>query len=173
VRVVAATNKALEKLQREGKFREDLWYRMGAAAIELPPLRNRRDDIPLLVERFLAEFTASTGRSMRVADAAMKLLVEYSWPGNVRQLRAFIERLVILANSNVIDAAAVRAGLPAESPVAATPAAAPRAPESLSDAEDEHIKRVLAACNGNKTKASEILGIERKTLYRKLERMGL
>ncbi len=173
VRVIAATNKDLEKLTREGTFREDLWYRMGAAAIELPPLRQRREDIPLLVERFISEFTASSGRPMHVSDSAMKLLVEYSWPGNVRQLRSFIERLVILASLNVIDAAAVRAGLPAESPLAAAPAAAPRAPESLSDAEDEHIKRVLAACNGNKTKASEILGIERKTLYRKLERMGL
>jgi transcriptional regulator with PAS, ATPase and Fis domain len=169
VRVVAATNKDLDKMQREGKFREDLWYRLGSAAIELPALRNRRDDIPLLVEHFLNEFAAQYDRHLRCNDAAMKLLTDYSWPGNVRQLRSLIERLVILSNSPVLDATAVRAALPAE---AAPPlAAAPRAPESLSDAEDEHIKRVLAATSGNKTKAAEILGIERKTLYRKLERM--
>jgi DNA-binding NtrC family response regulator len=171
VRVVAATNKDLEKLQREGKFREDLWYRLGSAAIELPPLRNRRDDIPLLVDHFLNEFAAQYGRHLHCNDGALKLLVEYSWPGNVRQLRSLIERLVILSSSTVLDAAAVRAALPAEVAAPATAAAPPRAPESLSDAEDEHIKRVLTATGGNKTKAAEILGIERKTLYRKLERM--
>jgi transcriptional regulator with PAS, ATPase and Fis domain len=171
VRVVAATNKDLEKLQREGKFREDLWYRLGSASIELPPLRNRRDDIPLLVDHFLNEFAVQYGRHLRCDDAALKLLTEYSWPGNVRQLRSLIERLVILSSSTVLDVSAVRAALPAEVATPATVAAAPRAPESLSDAEDEHIKRVLAATGGNKTKAAEILGIERKTLYRKLERM--
>ncbi len=170
VRVVAATNKDLEKLQREGKFREDLWYRLGSASIELPPLRNRREDIPLLVDHFLDEFAAQYGRRLRCDSGGLKLLTEYSWPGNVRQMRSLLERLVILSNSAVLDAGAVRAVLPAE--VAAPPApAAPRKPESLSDAGDEHIKRVLAATGGNKTKAAEILGIERKTLYRKLDRM--
>jgi DNA-binding NtrC family response regulator len=172
VRVIAATNKDLLKLQREGKFREDLWYRLGAATIELPPLRNRRDDIPLLVEHFLGEFAGQYGRRLRCDAGAMKLLTEYSWPGNVRQLRHLVERLVILSSATVLDTVAVRAALPLET-ATAPPAepAAPRAPESLSDAEDEHIKRVLAATGGNKTKAAEILGIERKTLYRKLGRM--
>ncbi len=172
VRVVAATNKDLEKMQREGKFREDLWYRLSAATIELPALRHRKDDIALLVEHFLAEFAAQYGRAVRCDSGAMKLLTEYSWPGNVRQLRHLIERLVILSSSLTLDAAAVRAVLPKDhtsSPVASTPASAPA--EKLSEAEDEHIRRVLASTGGNKTKTAEILGIERKTLYRKLSRM--
>jgi len=173
VRVIAATNKDLEGMQREGKFREDLWYRLSAATIELPPLRHRREDIPLLVDRFLSEFAGQYGKHIRCDAAALKVLMEYSWPGNVRQLRHLIERLVILTNGPAIDAAAVRAVLPKDTPTqsgSGTPAPA-LPPEKLSDAEDEHIKRVLAATSGNKTKAAEILGIERKTLYRKLERM--
>jgi len=172
VRVVAATNKNLEALQREGKFREDLWYRLSVATIELPALRNRREDIPQLVEHFLAQADAHYGRQMRCDAAAMKLLTEYAWPGNVRQLLHLIERLVILSTAPVIDAAAVRGVLPAGAVTAAVSAAPPPTTESLSDAEDEHIKRVLTATGGNKTKAAEILGIERKTLYRKLGRMG-
>ena len=174
VRVVAATNKNLEAMQREGKFREDLWYRLSVATIELPALRHRREDIPRLVEHFLASAATQYGRQMRCDAAAMTLLTEYAWPGNVRQLLHLIERLVILSSAPVIDAAAVRAVLPAVSPAesAAAQAMAPASTESLSDAEDEHIKRVLAATAGNKTKAAEILGIERKTLYRKLGRMG-
>jgi DNA-binding NtrC family response regulator len=170
LRVIAATNKDLEKMQREGKFREDLWYRLSVATIDLPPLRHRREDIPLLIERFLEEFSVQYGRRVRCDAGAIKLLTEYSWPGNVRQLRHFIERLVILSSATVLDAALVRASLPAAG--AATPAPPAGSPESLSDAEDEHIKRVLTATGGNKTKAAEILGIERKTLYRKLGRMN-
>ncbi len=171
VRVIAATNKDLEKMQREGKFREDLWYRLSVATIELPPLRERREDIPQLVEHFLRASGEHYGRTVRVDAAAMKLLSEYSWPGNVRQLLHLIERLVILSSSPVITADVVRAVLPAE-PAAPMPAQEPSPTTALADAEDEHIKRVLAATGGNKTKAAEILGIERKTLYRKLERMG-
>jgi DNA-binding NtrC family response regulator len=173
VRVIAATNKDLAQQRAEGKFRDDLWYRLSVAYFELPPLRQRRQDIPLLVEHFLTQAAGHYGRRMRVEPGAMKLLTDYSWPGNVRQLQHLLERLVILHGAPVLDTAAIRAILPAESSVPpAALAAAAAAADSLSATEEQQIRKVLAATAGNKTKAAEILGIERKTLYRKLERMG-
>ncbi len=169
VRVIAATNKDLTKLRAEGKFRDDLWYRLSVAYVDLPPLRERRDDIPLLLDHFLDEFGALYGRRVRLQDDAVRVLVGYSWPGNVRQLRHLMERATILSSAAVLDGAAVRALLPSEQ--AASPASAAAPPEKLADASEEHIRKVLAATGGNKTRAAEILGIERKTLYRKLERM--
>ncbi len=170
VRVIAATNRDLNKLRAEGRFREDLWYRLSVAYLELPPLREHREDIPALAERLLAEFAQLYGRRARLEPEAVQALTEYSWPGNVRQLRHLLERLVILSSSPVLDAESVRSALPTDFP--APPAAAGTAPpERLSDAEEEHIRKVLAATGGNKPRAAAILGIERKTLYRKLARM--
>jgi DNA-binding NtrC family response regulator len=172
VRVIAASNKELGSLVGKGLFREDLWYRLNVASLEIPPLRQRREDIPQLVEHFLREFSKAHGRPVRLENGALRLLLEHSWPGNVRQLRHVLEKLVILTPGGVVDAGAVRAALDAY--VLAGAAGAPPSSKSLTDLsalEEEHIRKVLEATAGNKSRAAAILGIERKTLYRKLERM--
>jgi len=164
VRVIAATNKNIQKMVDEGKFREDLWYRLNTVRITLPPLRERREDVPLLARFFVNKYNGRYNREVKLMDSGVRALQDYVWPGNVRQLQHTIERLTILADR--IDADAVRFALTAmesrERPV-----------ETLADAEEDQIRRVLAATGGNKSKAAQILGIERKTLYRKLERMKL
>jgi DNA-binding NtrC family response regulator len=164
VRVIAATNRDLQRLVDEKKFREDLWYRLNTVRILLPPLRERRTDIPLLARFYINKYNARYNRDVRLMDSGVKALQDYTWPGNVRQLQHVIERLTILADR--VDSDTVHDALTAmesrEKPV-----------ETLADAEEDQIRRVLAATGGNKSKAAQILGIERKTLYRKLERMKL
>ena len=166
VRVVAATNRDLQKLAEEGKFQEDLWYRLNVVRIPMPPLRERRGDVPLLARFFLNKYNERYSRDVRLMESGIKALQEYTWPGNVRQLQHLIERLTILAPNERIDQESVNDALAAmESRESAT--------ETLEDAEREQIRKVLAATGGNKSRAAQILGIERKTLYRKLERMKL
>jgi DNA-binding NtrC family response regulator len=164
VRVVAATNRDLQEMVDEGKFREDLWYRLNTVRISMPPLRERRDDIPPLVRFFFNKYTARYKRDVKLMDSGVKALQDYTWPGNVRQLQHMVERLTILADQ--IDAAAVNSALTIMEN-------RDRPMDTLADAEEDQIRRVLAATGGNKSKAAQILGIERKTLYRKLERMKL
>ena len=164
VRVIAATNRDLQRMVEDGKFREDLWHRLNVVRIMMPPLRERRGDIPLLARFFLNKFNQLYTRDVKLTDSGIKALQDYTWPGNVRQLQHLIERLSVLAER--VDAPAVLQALTVmesrEKPV-----------ETLADAEEEQIRRVLAATGGNKSKAAQILGIERKTLYRKLDRMKL
>jgi DNA-binding NtrC family response regulator len=164
VRVLAATNREMQKLVEDGKFREDLWFRLNVVRIVIPPLRDRRGDVPLLARFFLNKYNARYKQSARLMESGLRALQECTWPGNVRQLQHLIERLTILAPSGRIDAEAVQQALAAmearEEPV-----------ETLAEAEEEQIRRVVAATGGNKSRAAQILGIERKTLYRKLERM--
>ena len=172
VRVVAASNRDLRQLVAEKRFREDLWYRLQVACLTLAPLRERREDIPLLVEQFLAAQRERLGRSLRLGDSAMKTAVQYSWPGNVRQLQNLIERLAILHSGPVVEEATFAEALRALDPGRILRLSGEaRGDESLGGIEEEHIRRVLEATHGNKTRAAEILGIERKTLYRRLERM--
>ncbi|MGO4879563.1 MAG: sigma-54-dependent transcriptional regulator [Bryobacteraceae bacterium] len=164
VRVIAATNRDMQQMVDEGKFREDLWFRLNVVRIVIPPLRDRRGDVPLLARFFLNKYNGRYSQAARLMESGMKALQEYTWPGNVRQLQHLVERLTILAPSARIDAEAVEQALTImesrEEPV-----------ETLAEAEEEQIRRVLAATGGNKSRAAQILGIERKTLYRKLERM--
>jgi DNA-binding NtrC family response regulator len=166
VRVIAATNRDLRKMVEEGKFREDLWHRLNVVPIKLPPLRDRRGDVPLLARFFVSKYNARYGRDVKLLESGIKAMQEFTWPGNVRQLQHLIERLSILAPNDRIDADAVQEALRAmenrEQPV-----------ETLAEAEEDQIRKVLAATGGNKSRAAHILGIERKTLYRKLERMKL
>jgi DNA-binding NtrC family response regulator len=166
VRVLAATNRDLQKMVEEGKFREDLWFRLNVVRIVIPPLRERRGDVPLLARAFLNKYNSRYQREVRLLESGMKALQEYTWPGNVRQLQHLMERLTILAPNDRIDDDAVLGALSVmesrEHPV-----------ETLAEAEEEQIRRVLVATGGNKSRAAQILGIERKTLYRKLERMKL
>jgi transcriptional regulator with PAS, ATPase and Fis domain len=164
VRIVAATNRDLQRMVEDGKFREDLWHRLNVVRIVMPPLRERRGDVSLLARFFLNKFNHLYTREVKLTESGIKALQDYTWPGNVRQLQHLIERLSVLAER--VDAPAVLQALTVmesrDKPV-----------ETLADAEEEQIRRVLAATGGNKSKAAQILGIERKTLYRKLDRMKL
>ncbi|HEY9142303.1 MAG TPA: sigma-54 dependent transcriptional regulator [Bryobacteraceae bacterium] len=164
VRVLAATNRDLQRQVEEKKFREDLWYRLNTVRISIPPLRERRADVPLLARFFANKYNARYQREVKLMDSGVQALKDYIWPGNVRQLQHLVERLVILTER--IDGETVANALTSmdsrERPV-----------ETLADAEEEQIRRVIAATGGNKSKAAQVLGIERKTLYRKLERMKL
>jgi len=166
VRVIAATNHDLQKMVEEDKFREDLWFRLNVVRLKVLPLRERRGDVPLLAHYFLKKYNERYGQQTKLTGPGVKALEDYTWPGNVRQLQHMIERLSILAPSGRIDEAAVREAIAATEP-------REHATETLADAETEQIRRVLAATGGNKSRAARLLGIERKTLYRKLEAMGL
>ncbi|HEX5432238.1 MAG TPA: sigma-54 dependent transcriptional regulator [Bryobacteraceae bacterium] len=166
VRVAAATNRDVQKMVDEGKFREDLWYRLNVVRLTVPPLCERPTDIPLLVHYFLKRYNERYSLETRLIDSGLKAMADYSWPGNIRQLQHMMERLTILAPGNRIDDAAVRQAVEQMD-------SRESASETLADTEAEQIRRVLGATNGNKSRAAKILGIERKTLYRKLERMGL
>jgi DNA-binding NtrC family response regulator len=166
VRVVAATNRDLQKMVEEGKFREDLWYRLNVVRIILPPLVERRGDVPLLAHYFLKKYNERYHQHARLTESALRVLEDYSWPGNVRQLQHMIERLTIVTPQGRIDDAAVREAIELTEP-------RDTSSETLADTEADQIRRVLAATGGNKSRAAKILGIERKTLYRKLDKMGL
>jgi DNA-binding NtrC family response regulator len=166
VRVVVATNRDLQKMVEEGKFREDLWYRLNVVRLTVPPLCERASDIPLLVHYFLKRYNERYKLDTKLTDSGVKAMEEYSWPGNIRQLQHMMERLTILAPGGRIDDAAVRQSIDQMD-------SRDHASDSLADTEAEQIRRVMAATNGNKSRAAKVLGIERKTLYRKLERMGL
>ena len=170
VRVVVATNRNLQKMVEEGKFREDLWFRLNAVQLTMPPLRERRGDVPLLTHFFLSKYNSRYTRNVKLTESGLKALKDFTWPGNIRQLQHLIERLTILAPSTLndarIDAEAVHDAISAMEPGGA-------AGETLAETEADQVRRVLAATGGNKSRAAAILGIERKTLYRKLERMKL
>jgi transcriptional regulator with PAS, ATPase and Fis domain len=163
VRVIAATNRDLQKLVEDDKFREDLWFRVNVVRVLLPPLRERKGDVTLLAHYFVKKYDEMYRQQARLTESGLKALQEYVWPGNVRQLQHMMERLAILAPGGRIDEPAVREAIrvtePREHPG-----------ETLAEAEMDQIRRVLAATGGNKSRAARILGIERKTLYRKLGR---
>ncbi len=174
VRVVAATNRDLQAMVREGKFRQDLFYRLHVVEVLVPPLRDRGKDVVLLAEFFLNRFNQEMGRKITgLTEAAKKRLLGYSWPGNIRELKNVIERAVVLNTKTVID----------ESDLALSPAvhgddAAHRGSDdgnveiTLAKLERSHIERVLRHTGGNKSRASAILGIERSTLDRKLKKFA-
>jgi DNA-binding NtrC family response regulator len=186
IRVVAATNVDPPDAVRQGKLREDLFYRLNVFAIGLPPLRDRKDDIPLLIQFFLKEFNSRNNRSIGgVSDTAMQMLERYSWPGNIRELRNVIERATIVAKGDLIEAhdlppfanATAASSQPQAAPAAPPPA--PAAPGgalltpgiTVDEAERQLIDLTLAHTGGNKTRAAEMLGISLKTLHNKLNRM--
>ncbi len=172
VRVLCATNKDLEAEAKAGRFREELLYRINVITIKLPPLRERKDDIPLLASHFLKKFERSLSRGgMRFSKGAMKLLLSYPWPGNVRELENTIERAAILAETDVIHSH----DLPDKLRTNALPPGAEmdNGNVTLEDLEREHIKRVLGKVEGNKDRAAQMLGIHVSTLYRKMQRYRL
>jgi two-component system response regulator HydG len=172
-RLIAATNRDLEEEIKRGSFRSDLFYRLNVIAIHLPPLRQRRDDVPLLADHFLHRAAEQRGEApKRISTEALEILQSYAWPGNVRELENALERAVILTSGEVIDVDAL--------PVRVTerksePLIAERTPANptLEAIERAYILWVLQSESGNKTRAADVLGIDPSTLYRKLARYGV
>jgi DNA-binding NtrC family response regulator len=173
IRVVAATNIDPPEAVRQGKLREDLFYRLNVFAIQLPPLRDRKEDIPLLAQAFVKEFSARNGRTVAgVSDRAMQTLEQYHWPGNVRELRNVIERATIVARGDMIEPDDLPTMAAASAPAAQTAGGtALAAGITVDEAERRLIELTLAHTGGNKTRAAEMLGISLKTLHNKLNRM--
>jgi two-component system NtrC family response regulator len=171
-RIISATNKAVEPLIEEGTFREDLFYRLNVIPIHIPALRERRDDIPLLIEHFLTHFCQRHNRPLKtVSPEAMRIFVTARWPGNVRQLRNVIERLVVTLPGDLIEAP----DLPVElSPTPASDSAHVKTlAEVTEDAEKEAITTALAACDYHREKTAKLLGVSVRTLHYKMSRYGL
>jgi DNA-binding NtrC family response regulator len=170
VRMISATNKDLDKEAKEGRFREELLYRINVITIHLPPLRERKDDIALLANHFLRKYEKPMGRSaLRFSKGAMRQLINYRWPGNVRELENTVERAAILAETDVIHTH----DLPDKLHQAAAGATAPPSRMTLEELEREHMRRVLNEVKGDKVKAAQSLGIHLSTLYRKVQRYKL
>ncbi len=168
VRIVAATNKDLPQLIKRAEFREDLYYRLNVIAITIPPLRERDDDIFLLIQHFAKKYAKEFAKTIpQFSDSALLAIKSYYWPGNVRELENIIQRLVVLSESAWIDAS----DLPALMRYSALKGVGPH--RTLASVESEHILSVLASVENNKTKAAEILGIDRKTLREKLRKLEI
>jgi two-component system response regulator HydG len=189
VRIVAATNRDLEERVREGRFREDLYYRLAVLAVELPPLRERLEDIPLLADHFRRECAERHNKTVdRVSDEVVGVLREHDWPGNVREFRNVVETMVVLDQDGVLGledlprtlrpadlpaAAAAGVGGGGEAPGAPTAGGYELAGKSLRQVEEDLIAATLASVDGNRQKAAELLGMGERTLYRKIKDYGL
>ena len=170
-RIIAATNVPLEQAVDEGRFRQDLYYRLSVIVIRVPPLRDRRADIPLLIGSFLEDACQRAGQKKLLSTEALEALLRHAWPGNVRELRNTIERLVVSSRGSLIEAfdltdtvTTVPSG-PQDQPFSDLP--------TLDDLERRYLMHVLDAAKGNRTRAAEILGVDRRTLYRMAERFGI
>jgi DNA-binding NtrC family response regulator len=171
VRVVAATNVELERAVEAGRFRQDLYYRLSVVVIRVPPLRDRRADIPLLIEAFLRNACARAGRERRLSTAAADALRNHAWPGNVRELENTIERLVLFSPGTLIDAADLPPGMGGRT--ASIEDQMFEGLPRLEDVERRYLLHVLDAVKGNRTRAADVMGIDRRTLYRMAERYGI
>ncbi|MCS6925085.1 MAG: sigma 54-interacting transcriptional regulator, partial [Candidatus Binatia bacterium] len=171
VRIIAATNRDLRQAVATGEFRQDLFYRLNVVDIHLPPLRERPEDIPLLIEHFLARAPHAT-RVRRLSAEALRLLLHYPWPGNVRELENTIERALVLCRGEEITPADLPPHLTAVKSTVGSLRDALLRRCSLAEIEQEYILLALEMTEGRKKEAAELLGIDRKTLYRKLEEYG-
>jgi two-component system response regulator AtoC len=168
VRIIAATNRDLRKESAEGRFREDLFYRLNVVPIVLPPLRDRREDIPLLVEQLLEQLGAEQNRRIEgVSAEAMATLVSHDWPGNIRELRNVLERAIVVAGGAVLQAADL--GMPERAVTDLDKVG----PLSLEEVERRHIGNVLRHTEGNVSQTARLLGIDRVTLYNKMRKYNL
>ncbi|HDI00318.1 MAG TPA: sigma-54-dependent Fis family transcriptional regulator [Firmicutes bacterium] len=174
VRIVAATNRDLPKMVEEGKFREDLFYRLHVIPIYLPPLRERKEDIPELVRHFLRKKCAQLGRKVPEVDPkALELLMEYDWPGNVRELENVLERAIVLCEGDRIGPSDLPLLVEREGDVLRVPEGEVPLPEMLESLEKQLIERALEKARGVKAEAARILGIKTSTLYYKMEKYGM
>jgi two-component system response regulator HydG len=175
VRIISATNHSLSSLIEQSKFREDLYFRIKGVNVSLPPLRERREDVPLLVEHFLREAAEETGSQVRgVTEPAMQILAAHDWPGNIRQLKNTIRTMVVMCDRENLDVRDIppdiarRRQLPGDSTAPANLAGV-----SLNELEKQAIVDTLAKTEGNREKAAKILGIGERTLYRKIKEYNL
>jgi transcriptional regulator with GAF, ATPase, and Fis domain len=175
VRIICASNRDLAAMVRDGAFRKDFYYRLNVMTVELPPLRERREDIPLLVDRFLENIGRDTGTPRKtLAPAALEALQEYDWPGNIRELKNEIKRVVALARGDCIQVSELR-----YRPKGLAPQVPERAPASsgefvpLEELERRHVLEALRRTDGNKARAAQLLGINKATVFRKLKNYGL
>jgi len=175
VRVLAATNRDLERAVAQGEFRQDLYYRLQVVTLVAPPLRDRRSDIPALVARFLARACEENHLSKRIEDAAIERLARHDYPGNVRELRNLIERLVILSPNETIDVAAVERSLPSAAalPARSAPSLRGTLRETMNELERQVLVQVLERQRWRMTAAAAELGLERSHLYKKLKALGI
>jgi DNA-binding NtrC family response regulator len=170
VRVIAATNRDLAQEVQEERFREDLYFRIAVIPITVPPLRERAEDVPLLVGHFVAQVAREVGqRPKTFAPGALEALARHAFPGNIRELRNLVERLVIMSPGTTVSAEDAIAVLPA---AAGAPAGAARMSDAVQDFERRQIEEALAAEGGNMTRAAARLGLERSHLYKKMKKLG-
>jgi DNA-binding NtrC family response regulator len=183
VRVVAATNQDLRAALEEGTFREDLYYRLNVVPINIPPLRERKEDIPYLVDHFIARFAREAGKPITgITPAALKRLMDFHWPGNVREVENIIERAVALSTGTILDVADIQLDLSPSAPagggmvssaLAAGSGAFPPPGATLEQFEDEIIREALRRANGNKSQAARLLGLSRNALRYRLSKLGV
>ncbi len=168
VRIIAATNRDLQKAVQEGRFRDDLYYRLNVITIHLPPLRERKEDIPLLVQHFIEKFNLQMGKKVeRISDEALRMLMQYDWPGNVRELENTIERAMVITKGKAItpediEIPSLQKNFPTE-----------ESGKTLEAVERAHILRVLNETDWNIQRSAQILGIDRTTLYNKIKKYNL
>jgi DNA-binding NtrC family response regulator len=168
VRIIAATNRDLQKAVQEGRFRDDLYYRLNVITIQLPPLRERKEDIPLLVQHFIEKFNLQIGKKVeRISDEALRILMQYDWPGNVRELENTIERAMVITKGKVITPEDI------EIPGLQKSFLPPESEKTLEAVERAHILRVLNETDWNIQRSAQILGIDRTTLYNKIKKYNL
>jgi DNA-binding NtrC family response regulator len=179
VRLIAATNRDLRAALEEGTFREDLYYRLNVVPIDIPPLRDHKEDIPDLVSHFFARFARENGKEIhQITPAALKVLTDYHWPGNVRQLENIIERALALSSGPVLDARDIHLDarpLPGAPGSAGASGTFPFLPEgmTLEQWEDELIREAMRRANGNKSEAARLLGLSRNALRYRLSKLGV
>jgi transcriptional regulator with PAS, ATPase and Fis domain len=169
-RIIAATNKNLKESMARGIFREDLYWRLNVISIQVPPLRERKEDIPQLVQNFIDRYNERLEKNVHsFSSGAMDLIFSHHWPGNVRELENVVERAMVLARSDVITGEDLSADLQAQGHAAN----AIHSASNLERLERDHVKSVLEECGWNKYKAAKLMGISRSTLYSKIRRHGL
>jgi two-component system response regulator HydG len=174
IRLVAATNRDLRAMVKQGSFREDLLFRLQVVTIELPPLRERTGDVPMLIDHFISELAEQHGRNVRgISPEARTLLVRYDWPGNVRELRNVVENMVLLARSDVLGAEDVPEQVREGSDSPRRSSGYELAGRTLHEVERELIAVNLELAEGNREQAAAILGMGERTLYRKIKQYGL
>ena len=174
VRLVAATNRDLKKMVAEGKFRDDLFYRLSVVTVKLPPLRERRDDVPLLVTAFNRQYSQENNTPVReITQEAVNLLMAYDWPGNVRELRNAIEQMVVLARGDRLTVRDIPAAIRSGADLTKISVVRPGVTMTVEEAERQLIIQALKETDGNRTKAADKIGMSRRTLHRKLKEYHL
>ncbi len=171
VRIIAATNKNLPQLVEQQTFRQDLYYRLEVFPIQVPPLRERKEDIPLFIDHFMTDFSDKVGKTKpQLSQAAEHYLCNYEWKGNVRQLQHFIERLLLLTSSDLIDVQHLKALLQSQAEITESPQTLKQARLEF---ERNYILTVLGECKNNRTEAAKLLGLDRANFYRKMQQVGI